>query len=122
MNKIEELIKLHDEIQLEHAKEFVKDKKCICCKTTILKPLYPPEEITLNPLEQERGPWDGGIVTLISGGYGSRHDLESYYIAICDSCLSKLKEEGIAESYRNLKKTITGNDSLKRVSDYRKNL
>ena len=122
MDKIEKLIELHEEIKLENAKAYVKDKTCICCKTNIIKPLYPPEEIPLDPLEQERGPWDGGIVKLITGGYGSRHDMESYYIALCDSCLSDLWTAGYAESYRDLKKSVLGKNELNRVSKYRKNL
>ena len=122
MEKIDQLIKLHEEIQLDLHKEFVKDKICCVCRTNIIKPLYPPEEIPINPLEQGQGPWNDGLVKVVSAGYGSRHDLESYIIAICDPCLTKLREDKIIEVYRDLKKSITGSDSVARTTNFRKNL
>lgn len=38
--------------------------------------------------------WDGGTVDVISPGYGSSHDEDLYYIALCDECITKLKDKG----------------------------
>ena len=42
--------------------------------------------------------WNGGIVGNIDAGYGSKFDLESFTIAICDKCIerkSKLKKKSV---------------------------
>lgn len=38
--------------------------------------------------------WNGGIVGLISAGYGSNTDGDEFIIAICDECLATKKDNG----------------------------
>ena len=114
-DKIEEIKKLADELYLDWATTHVHPKTCICCRTTIISPLYPLSEVPLHPLEQERGPWDEGIVSKINAGFGSRHDMESYYIAICDNCLTDLRDKKIIEVVRDIRKKIQGSDDIKNI-------
>ncbi len=87
------------------SKELITDRTCCICKTNIIKPI---NEFT-DPLKQENGMWDGGTVEKVSFGYGSRHDCESYYIAICDGCLDELKSSGFATDLDDIKKELKGN-------------
>jgi hypothetical protein len=38
--------------------------------------------------------WQGGDVAVMHCGYGSRHDLTNFLIAICDDCLEKSLQDG----------------------------
>jgi hypothetical protein len=49
------------------------------------------EEITLDAGSEI---WNGGLVHLVSAGYGSTHDGDEFIIAICDDCLTKKKMTG----------------------------
>ena len=41
--------------------------------------------------------WNGGIVGLLSGGFGSRHDGDEFIVAICDDCIhNKIQTGNIA--------------------------
>jgi len=55
--------------------------KCLICEKK-LELLYPPGR---NEPPSEM--WDGGVVGTMWGGYGSTHDGDGYYIALCDACL-----------------------------------
>ena len=37
-------------------------------------------------------------------GYGSRNDLCSFYIAICDDCIEQLEKDGLAIDVKTLRK------------------
>ena len=39
--------------------------------------------------------WNSGVVGKIEAGYGSRHDMDQFMIAICDDCLEKKKLQGV---------------------------
>ena len=61
----------------------VMPRSCVICKCKI------------NPLGEQTGKpesamWDNGIVENIHGGYGSKHDLSTVTIAVCDNCIDKL--------------------------------
>lgn len=82
---------------------FVKDCKCAICKEKVVKPFHAE---TCDPLKQERGMWDGGVVEKINFGYGSRHDCESFYIAICDDCIVDLEKKGLAVNLKDIRKKL----------------
>jgi hypothetical protein len=63
------------------------------------------EEPQVFPFNKEL--WKEGGVTRISFGYGSRHDLQSFYIAICDSCTEKLIKENIIVDTKDISKKIS---------------
>lgn len=71
------------------------ERPCICCEEKI-KPHYP--EHTRFP---EQGSYSGGTVDKISIGYGSIYDTDQYVIALCDKCLTRLKEENKIEYVGN---------------------
>ena len=79
---------------------FIKEMTCICCKSNVVSPLEGYGSI--NPLNLEKGIWNNGAVEKISYGFGSKKDLETYFIAICDDCIEKLHQEGIVINYREL--------------------
>lgn len=65
---------------------------CICCGFKI--ELLPKFQINENDnWRPEQQPWNGGVVTNISAGYGSSHDGDYFYLGICDKC--------IEQNYRN---------------------
>jgi hypothetical protein len=86
---------------------------CICCNNQV-KPIYysdtenQSEESHIwdvvivkddegKEIRQEKVSnrmWGDGIVQILSAGYGSNHDTEQFILAICDSCVTKKKEEG----------------------------
>lgn len=112
MDKIEEFNRIQDEIEEELGKA-VKPKNCIVCQENIINPLYP--DMPIHPLEQQSGLWNDGAVAEIRPGFGSRHDMESYYIAICDPCLTKLASNGMIESKKKIKEENPMIDSLIRA-------
>lgn len=69
--------------------------KCIKCGK-LLTPHYLDNTDSDNPLIQI---WDGGSVNCISFSYGSKLDGDSFIIALCDECTTKLHEEKIIKKY-----------------------
>ena len=57
---------------------------CLTCDTIIKK----NEEFPEHPIHQSM--IDGGNVNTFSCGFGSRFDMDTYVIGICDDCLEKL--------------------------------
>jgi len=68
------------------------EKNCCVCKNAVVKTLYP-----ISKNEFENAMWDSGIVSIIQAGYGSSHDMDSFIIAICDSCIEILTNSNIIE-------------------------
>jgi len=62
--------------------------KCICCGKDIKLLDNDPQ---LNPIKNM---WKQGMVGGISANYGSKHDADVFFIAICDVCITKKKEDG----------------------------
>lgn len=89
----------------EQNKLFITDYVCACCKVKKIVPLY--NESASHPLRQEEWMWDDGTVARIDFGYGSRHDCEAYYIAICDDCIELLFDKKMAVNYAILRKKIS---------------
>jgi len=59
-----------------------KEYTCCVCKDKVISRIDPSM-------------WADGTVSKITFGYGSIHDTDSYYIAICDECITELKESGL---------------------------
>lgn len=95
--------KVIEEFNNQLVLEFVKPVTCICCGTKI-QPLM--IEHTSDPAKLDESWWDDGTVSKINPGYGSRHDLSSFFIGICDNCLDKAIQSGIAISQEQLKYEI----------------
>ena len=69
-----------------------KTKVCVICKKShviLMESRYP-----INPLGQTEACWIGGTVAKLDPGYGSKFDLDTYLVAICDECL----EQAIADN------------------------
>lgn len=79
----------------------VKPLTCCVCKERQLNPINPEQ---IHPSEQDKGMWDGGIISKITAGYGSRRDMESFFIAICDECIDELEKEGLVRKVRDVRK------------------
>jgi len=73
-------------------KTSIKSYNCCVCENELITPIY-PENISTNA--QEDGLWNNGIVGIIHCGWGSAHDMDKYYIAICDTCIRGLAEADI---------------------------
>jgi hypothetical protein len=79
----------------------VNNRTCCVCKEKVISNI---EVNIIHPLRQEQGMWADGTVEKITFGYGSKHDMTSYYIAVCDDCITELKESGLATDLKELKK------------------
>ena len=88
---------------IQKNKSQIKNHVCICCKEKEIKPLegYGLSEGMIDERNQEQGVWNGGTVEKISFGFGSKHDCNAFYVAICDDCIEKLAKEGIVKSLGN---------------------
>lgn len=80
--------------------KFVESYTCINCKENEVKPY------SVDVLGQDEGCWLDGTVIRADVGYGSRHDLSSYYFAICDDCLDSLEDSGLLVDIKQLRKKI----------------
>lgn len=72
---------------------------CICCDKKITA--IHPEHMQF----PQGGMYNGGVVDKISAGYGSKHDTDMFIVAICDDCITALKEKKkimFAGNYMNL--------------------
>jgi len=58
-----------------------KDHICCICKENVISRIGD-------------GMWLDGTVEKITFGYGSKHDMDSYTIAICDTCIDDMKKDG----------------------------
>jgi hypothetical protein len=90
----------------------IKEKKCICCKNsyiTIGSSIYP------DPMKQEEGMWDNGIICRGSAGYGSKHDMMEFIFAVCDNCVQSLWEEGDMEYTQKIAKDYHSEELSKTV-------
>lgn len=88
---------------------------CICCKKDNVKPMSFSDPLN-NLTEEEKlwGEWetsfnfkdkskkstiddemiDGGIIQIITAGFGSNHDSDKFIIAICDDCIQSNYDDG----------------------------
>lgn len=87
-------------------KALVISRICVCCKKKEIKPLEGMglAEGQIKATEQEQGCWNDGTVEKITFGYGSRHDMRGFYVAICDDCIEQLEKEGLIVDIKSLRK------------------
>lgn len=106
MNKKDEYLKAKETIQ-EYEKNinsnFISEYTCIVCQKNKIIPYH---KDIIDPLTQENSMWEDGVVEKITAGYGSCHDMDSYYIGICDECIENLKQKGLIKNFKELKKII----------------
>lgn len=98
------------EYKEQKCKKYIKEFVCICCKKNTINPMY-LDENPIDPLKQEKGMWENGTVFLLNYGYGSSHDLDNYYAALCDECTTDLDKSGIIIDHHELSDRI-GKDEL----------
>lgn len=92
--------KVVEDYEKEILSTLVKDKTCCVCKSTKITPI---RREGVNPLKQEQGMWAKGAVESFAVGFGSIHDSKSFYIAICDDCISELEEKDLIESKKKIR-------------------
>lgn len=98
LEQFKEAQKLIEDYEEQLRQTHVTSRVCMCCKKTIIEPLYGEPPI----LKQQEGMWNNGTVALLSFGFGSRNDLQSYYVAICDDCIDEAEKSGAATNYKSL--------------------
>lgn len=103
MNHFDKITETNERIK-EELKIHTKEKICIVCRKNTIKDLGISPWI--NPLQQQRGIWEDGIVEVVTPGYGSKYDLSSLLIAICDDCLEERINDGIIENTKQIEKQI----------------
>lgn len=108
VEKFLEAEKVIQEYNNELWKAALKEHDCVCCKTNKIKPLYAGvgkhSQFDARGLHNEM--WGGGIVTLASAGYGSDHDGQAFYVAICDACITSNYAKGIIKNLYDIEKQL----------------
>ena len=102
-DKYKEAKKIVKEFEEKMNATLCKDRVCCVCKEKNIKGIHVE---TLDPLKQENGMWSDGVVEKITFGYGSIHDMKTYYIAVCDDCIVELEKEGFATNMKEIVKTV----------------
>lgn len=92
-------------------KQFIKPLKCICCKQNEIKPLkgWALANGFVSPSLQDTGSWDGGTVSKISFGFGSKFDMDKFFVAICDSCIKELIKSNMVIIINELNNKVKNN-------------
>lgn len=101
-DKYRQAKKTIEEYENQLSEKLVNNYTCICCKKAILEPIWDLPPAT----EQHRGIWRDGTVSLVSFGFGSRNDMTSFLVAICDDCIEEADNLGIVVNYNKLKKHV----------------
>jgi hypothetical protein len=65
---------------------------CVSCGKEITA--INPSDLDKYDLDSQM--WSGGVVGIISAGYGSTNDGNVYFVGICDKCLDMANEKGNA--------------------------
>lgn len=104
--------KMVEDFENKKFMETVKPLTCICCQKEQVSPdfefISKPE-----PENQDKNVcWNNGAVTRLSAGWGSRHDMSSYFMAVCDSCISVLEEKGLLKKVRDVQEDHKTNMSI----------
>ena len=98
MKKIKQIL---NKIREKDAK-LIKAKKCICCNRKLALMSNIDSKI-IGPLAQEELVMVDGTICRINTGYGSKYDTRSFYIAICDDCISAGLKKGTVEDIERIK-------------------
>ena len=96
----EDLIRRYDK---ETNEIYSKNYTCCICKTNEITMF---EDNKPSAKNQQSGMWKDGTVEKIQMPYGSKLDLNRYYIAICDSCIVSLEKENLIINEKELSRTI----------------
>jgi len=86
---------------IQYTTKSIKSLNCIVCGSEI--------EISNRDTEShkfEELVWDHGVVEKMYGNYGSVYDGDVFYIALCDDCINKKKEQGsilVINNYMGIK-------------------
>jgi hypothetical protein len=109
-NNISESARIQRELHNKYVKE---EKTCIVCKKNKVTLETKLHSLPVDPLKQhEDGMWNNGTVERISFGYGSRHDLSTYYIAVCDDCIEEAIKAGVVENMLDISHNIFHKDGF----------
>lgn len=92
-----------DEYEKELNAKLIDSYTCLNCKEAEITAQNPEY---INPLMQGRGMWSNGTVIEVGFGFGSRHDMCNYYVAICDNCIEELEASGLAVNKNNIRRKI----------------
>lgn len=104
--------KIVNDYKIQLNKTLIRSRICVCCRTKEIKPLEGLFDGQIKVTAQEQGCWNDGTVEKITFGYGSRHDMRSFYIAICDDCVELFEKDGLIidiETLRNEENTYMNN-------------
>lgn len=72
----------------------------ICKKNTITK----IHGTNCDIFNQDKEAWEDGTVGKITFGYGSEHDMTTFYLGICDGCITELSNNGLATDLSKINK------------------
>lgn len=69
--------------------ESKEEYKCVCCG----KPIKRFGPIGAHANTDAENLYVDGVITMISAGYGSKHDGDMYVFGICDDCIREKRDE-----------------------------
>lgn len=98
----EKYIKYLEEVS-KYNDSLIEDYTCSTCK---INKIRKGVDSYMDPLRQEKSMWNGGTVTKLTFGFGSIHDTDSFYMAVCDDCLIKLIVDNKVVNIKTLKSKI----------------
>ncbi len=80
---------------------------CVSCKTNLIDVVFPEHDISYDDATNQDNMMhlNGGVGT-ISFGYGSLHDMQTYYVALCDKCVDDLENLKILHNKYRIKQDI----------------
>lgn len=115
--KIKEFVELEKYIKEAVQQELIRfgysgTRTCMCCnfnKVQLITPIYPLDISCSDILNQENCLWEGGTVQKVGFGYGSCLDCQSFYIAVCDDCMKKAVDAGVATPASVIDEVLTKN-------------
>lgn len=98
--------------------------KCLVCNKRIEQLMESDESESYDNLNQSM--WCKASVDTITSGYGSKHDGDRYFIAICDKCLEEKFKQGVilykdnyivGKEKKKLEHSIKMNNRLSNLDD-----
>jgi len=101
--KYKEAIDIIKKYNEELNSSMINDYICCKCEKNIISK-GGVDNKNVNPLNQENLMWNNGGVGAISFGFGSKYDLNTYYVGICDECLKNLINNKLAINVKNFSK------------------
>ena len=74
---------------IHYTTKTIKSLECIVCGAEIKI-----SDIDTESHKFEELCWDHGVIEKMYANYGSIHDGDIFYVALCDDCIDKKKEQG----------------------------